>query len=60
MLSLAIGAAGLGSFFSVFMTRLISRPLSRMMELLLRAAQGDLTGQLAIESRDELGQMARP
>jgi methyl-accepting chemotaxis protein len=58
MLSLAIGAAGLGIFFSLFMTRLISRPLGRMMELLLRAAQGDLTGQLAIESKDELGQMA--
>jgi len=58
MLSLAIGAVALGSFFSVFMTRLISRPLGRMMELLLRAAQGDLTGQLAIESSDELGQMA--
>jgi methyl-accepting chemotaxis protein len=40
------------------MTRLISRPLGRMMELLLKAAQGDLTGQLAIESKDELGQMA--
>jgi methyl-accepting chemotaxis protein len=58
MLSLAIGAAALGGFFSLFMTRLISRPLSRMMELLQRAAQGDLTGQLAIESKDELGQMA--
>jgi len=58
MLSLAIGAAALGVFFSLFMTRLISRPLSRMMELLLKAAQGDLTGQLAIESKDELGQMA--
>jgi methyl-accepting chemotaxis protein len=58
MVSLAIGAAGLGVFFSLFMTRLISRPLGRMMELLLRAAQGDLTGQLAIESKDELGQMA--
>jgi methyl-accepting chemotaxis protein len=58
MLSLAIGAAVLGGFFSLFMTRLISRPLGRMMELLLRAAQGDLTGKLAIESKDELGQMA--
>jgi methyl-accepting chemotaxis protein len=58
MLSLAIGAAALGVFFSLFMTRLISRPLGRMMELLLKAAQGDLTGQLAIESKDELGQMA--
>jgi methyl-accepting chemotaxis protein len=58
MLSLAIGAAVLGVFFSLFMTRLISRPLGRMMELLLRAAQGDLTGQLVIESKDELGQMA--
>jgi methyl-accepting chemotaxis protein len=58
MLSLAIGAAALGVFFSLFMTRLISRPLGRMMELLLGAAQGDLTGQLAVESRDELGQMA--
>jgi methyl-accepting chemotaxis protein len=58
MLSLAIGAATLGVFFALFMTRLISRPLGRMMELLLRAAQGDLTGQLAIESKDELGQMA--
>jgi methyl-accepting chemotaxis protein len=58
LLSLAIGAAVLGGFFSLFMTRLISRPLGRMMELLLKAAQGDLTGQLAIESNDELGQMA--
>jgi len=58
MLSLAIGAAVLGGLFSLFMTRLISRPLGRMMELLLRAAEGDLTGQLAIDSKDELGQMA--
>jgi methyl-accepting chemotaxis protein len=58
MLLFATGAAVLGVFFSLFMTRLISRPLGRMMDLLLKAAQGDLTGQLAIESNDELGQMA--
>jgi methyl-accepting chemotaxis protein len=58
MLSLAAGAAVLGVFFSWFMSRTISRPLSGMMELVLRAAEGDLTGQLEIDSKDELGQMA--
>jgi methyl-accepting chemotaxis protein len=58
MLSLAAGAAMLGVFFSWFMSRMISRPLSGMMELVLRAAEGDLTGQLEIDSKDELGQMA--
>jgi methyl-accepting chemotaxis protein len=58
MLSLAIGAALLGAMFSLFMTRMISRPIGRMMELVLRAAQGDLTGRLESESKDELGQMA--
>ena len=58
MLSLAAGAAVLGVFFSWFMSRMISRPLSGMMELVLRAAEGDLTGQLEIDSKDELGQMA--
>ncbi len=58
MLSLAAGAAVLGVFFSWFMSRMISRPLSGMMELVLRAAEGDLTGQLKIDSKDELGQMA--
>jgi methyl-accepting chemotaxis protein len=58
MLSLAAGAAVLGMFFSVFMTSMISRPLGGMMKLVLRAAEGDLTGQLEIDSKDELGQMA--
>jgi methyl-accepting chemotaxis protein len=58
MLSLAAGAAVLGVVFSLFMTRMISRPLGGMMKLVLRAAQGDLTGQLEIDSKDELGQMA--
>jgi len=57
-LSLATGAAVLGVVFSLFMTRMISRPLGRMMKLLLRAAQGDLTGQLEVDSKDELGEMA--
>jgi len=59
MLSLAIGAAGLGSFLAVY-DPADPRPLGRMMELLLRAAQGDLTGQLAIESKDELDKWRAP
>jgi methyl-accepting chemotaxis protein len=44
---------------SVLIARGITRPLQQTVEVLEKVAQGDLTQQLGIHSRDEIGRMAR-
>ncbi len=54
-----IGAAVIASFLlAVFISRLISRPLARSVEVLQSVAQGDLTRSLDVDTKDEIGQMA--
>jgi methyl-accepting chemotaxis protein len=49
-------ALGVG-FLSLVIMRRISRPLAGAVEVLDKVAGGDLTQRLAVESRDEVGQM---
>jgi methyl-accepting chemotaxis protein len=44
---------------SVVIARSITRPLSQTVEVLQKVAEGDLTQQLAVDSQDEIGRMAR-
>jgi methyl-accepting chemotaxis protein len=44
---------------SLFLAWTISRPLGRLTRLAARIAAGDRTAQLALERRDEIGQLAR-
>jgi len=58
-LLLAIGAiaavVGIGAAYSV--TRSITRPIARAVEVAERVAQGDLTSRIEVTSRDETGQL---
>jgi methyl-accepting chemotaxis protein len=48
----------LGAGLALYVARLIVRPLRQVSDVLTRVAQGDLTGRVEVESRDELGVMA--
>ena len=52
-IGLAIVAIGLGIFFS----RAITRPLSELKHKAEQIAQGDLTAQVTVNSKDEIGQL---
>ncbi|MDR1218611.1 MAG: methyl-accepting chemotaxis protein [Treponema sp.] len=43
----------------VFMARSISRPIARTMTVLKDIAEGDLTKEIAVSSKDEVGDLAR-
>jgi methyl-accepting chemotaxis protein len=49
---------GLGLVAAIFIGRSISRPLLKMIPVLQHVAEGDLSGQVDITSKDELGAMA--
>ena len=55
---LAIGLV-LGLGLATYVARLITRPLRTVSQLLEGVARGDLTGTADIDSRDEVGAMAR-
>ncbi|MFH0754585.1 MAG: methyl-accepting chemotaxis protein [Candidatus Omnitrophota bacterium] len=48
-------AIGLG----VFLSKLITKPLSKTVQLMTHMSQGDLTHRLHLKSADEIGQMAK-
>ncbi|MGQ9023575.1 methyl-accepting chemotaxis protein [Bacillus sp. 18-5] len=47
-----------GLFFSFIMGRRIAKPARSLMESANRIADGDLTGMVEVESKDEIGQLA--
>ncbi|WEZ15993.1 methyl-accepting chemotaxis protein [Bacillus safensis] len=47
-----------GLLFSYFMGRKIAKPARSLMESANRIADGDLTGMVEVESKDEIGQLA--
>ena len=49
----------LGSVLSWLLTRSITRPIETLSEILSRVAEGDLSRQVAISSRDEMGILAK-
>jgi methyl-accepting chemotaxis protein len=58
MLVSALLALGVGILVAVWVTRLITRPLSRANAAVQRVALGDLSGTLEIDSDDEVGQIS--
>jgi methyl-accepting chemotaxis protein len=52
-------AALLGFFVAVFLTRLITQPLGESVRVLKAVAQADFTQSLTLDTKDELGDMAR-
>ncbi|HVJ22054.1 MAG TPA: ATP-binding protein [Polyangiaceae bacterium] len=54
-----LGALAVTFVLSTFLAGTISRPLSHLTRLAQRIARGDRTQRLALERRDEIGQLAR-
>ncbi|PAU66694.1 hypothetical protein BZL41_00290 [Pseudomonas sp. PIC25] len=50
-------AVALGALVAVLITRSIVRPLTESMQMANRLAAGDLSGEIAIDRRDETGQL---
>jgi methyl-accepting chemotaxis protein len=58
MIVVAILAAVLAAIAGLVIARLVSAPLRRVQAVLAGLADGDLTGEPNVDSRDEIGQMA--
>jgi methyl-accepting chemotaxis protein len=54
---LASLCVALGVFIAVWLTRSITRPIHDAVTAARRVADGDLTGQIDVKSRDEIGQL---
>jgi len=54
---LLLGAAMIGGAISYVIARLITKPLSESVDVLERVIKGDLSGQVKVSSKDELGRM---
>jgi len=57
-LCIIIGALGIGVVLSFLLARSITRPLVRATEAVGRVALGDLSATLAVDSKDEVGQIS--
>jgi methyl-accepting chemotaxis protein len=53
-----IVATLIGVMVAWFITRLITRPLAKIVELVQRVALGDLSSKIIVNSNDEIGQLA--
>jgi methyl-accepting chemotaxis protein len=56
---LLLAGLALSIGFAVVVARMITRPLGRVNEVLAKVAGGDLTARADIDTRDDVGQMAR-
>ncbi|WP_432565255.1 methyl-accepting chemotaxis protein [Kineococcus sp. SYSU DK003] len=56
--AVATGGVLLSVLLAVWITRLVVRPLRRVVDVLHRVADGDLTAHVDIDQRDEVGEMA--
>jgi methyl-accepting chemotaxis protein len=56
-ITIALIAAALGTFLGVFITRLVTAPISRAVDAAKKFSQGDLTSQIKAEGSDELAQL---
>jgi methyl-accepting chemotaxis protein len=59
LLLVLIVAIGLSLLISLLTARLVTRPVSKTMEVIQRIAEGDLTQEVQLTSRDEIGQLAQ-
>jgi methyl-accepting chemotaxis protein len=59
ILALILVAGGFALGLGLVLSRAISRPLRRSVDVLKKVAGGDLTQRLEVRTRDEVGQMAK-
>lgn len=57
MIAVSFVALLLGSFTALLLTRSITRPIGRAVEIAERVAEGDLTSRIEVESNDEIGKL---
>ena len=57
VIALLLGAMATGVTLAVLIARSISRPLESAVELAQSVAKGDLSGQITVQSKDEIGQL---
>lgn len=57
LVGIGIGALACGAAFGLLLTRSITRPLAGAVRLAEQVASGDLTAQVEVSSRDEVGQL---
>ncbi len=57
MIAVSSFALLLGAFIAFMLTRSITRPISRAVEIAQRVAEGDLTSRIDVESNDEIGKL---
>ncbi|MRW89601.1 HAMP domain-containing protein [Duganella sp. FT80W] len=58
MIGLGVAGAALGLFFGWFVTRSIVRPIGHAVRVARTVASGDLSSQIQIRTRDEVGQLS--
>ncbi|QJD93190.1 HAMP domain-containing protein [Duganella dendranthematis] len=58
MIALGVAGAGLGLFFGWYVTRSIVRPIGYAVRVARTVAGGDLSSDIQIRSRDEVGQLS--
>jgi signal transduction histidine kinase len=59
ILLVTLGVIGIGILFTLIMTRILLRPIEKLAEATERVAKGELVQTVGIESRDEIGDLAR-
>jgi signal transduction histidine kinase len=59
ILLVTLGVIGLGILFTLIMTRVLLRPIEKLAEATERVARGELVQIVDIQSRDEIGDLAR-
>ncbi|MFC4933082.1 methyl-accepting chemotaxis protein [Massilia sp. GCM10023247] len=57
LVGIGIGAILCGALFGIFLTRSITRPLARAVSLAQQVASGNLTADIRVSSRDEVGDL---
>jgi methyl-accepting chemotaxis protein len=58
-ISVLVIAIGLSVLISLLTARLVTRPVSKTMEVIQKIAEGDLTQEVGLTARDEIGQLAQ-
>ncbi|EZP78140.1 methyl-accepting chemotaxis sensory transducer [Parageobacillus genomosp. 1] len=59
MIMIGVIALAIGNILTIYMSRILSRPLLTLSEAAKRIADGDLTGEeIVIRNRDEIGELA--
>jgi signal transduction histidine kinase len=59
MILIGLGGLGLGFAGAAFLGRRIARPVRRLVAATVRVSRGDFFHQIPVESRDEIGDLAR-